>query len=205
MKERSKQGKQTNKAKKHSTPKAVTFPKKNELPRVGLEPMTLYTLDRVLYQLYMYTWTFDIASGSNKRLNRITSAGDVRYAGYSSGEKGRGSSSGEKDRPKRSRDDRGRGRSSAEGSRASSRSSQRGSGGGSSSGGGGGGRVKLSASGSSGGADGPRKVSCTCRQRKRGRDGGGQGGGVLVWQAEGWEKTGGGACFVVSSCLCNST
>ena len=29
--------------------KAVTFPKKNELPRVGLEPMTLYTLDRALY------------------------------------------------------------------------------------------------------------------------------------------------------------
>ena len=35
--------KQTNKAKQHSTPKAVTFPrKKNELPRVGLEPTTLY-------------------------------------------------------------------------------------------------------------------------------------------------------------------
>ena len=31
--EKSKQG-QTNKAKQHSTPKAVTFPKKNELPRV---------------------------------------------------------------------------------------------------------------------------------------------------------------------------
>ena len=43
--------KQTNKAKQHSTPKAVTFPRKNELPRVGLEPTTLYTLDRVLYQL----------------------------------------------------------------------------------------------------------------------------------------------------------
>ena len=55
-KERSKQG-QTNKQGKHSTPnsKAVTFPKKNELPRVGLEPTTLYTLDRALYQLmYMY-------------------------------------------------------------------------------------------------------------------------------------------------------
>ena len=38
-----------NKAKQQSTPKAVTFPKKNELPRVGLEPTTLYTLDRVLY------------------------------------------------------------------------------------------------------------------------------------------------------------
>ena len=41
--------KQTNKAKQHSTPKAVTFPKKNELPRVGLEPTTLYSLDRALY------------------------------------------------------------------------------------------------------------------------------------------------------------
>ena len=41
-----------NKAKQHSTPKAVTFPKKNELPRVGLEPTTLYTLDRALH-MYM--------------------------------------------------------------------------------------------------------------------------------------------------------
>ena len=46
-KERSKQG-QTNKAKQHSTPKAVTFPRKNELPQVGLEPTTLYTLDSAL-------------------------------------------------------------------------------------------------------------------------------------------------------------
>ena len=42
----------TIKAKQHSTPKAVTFPKKNELPWVGLEPTTLYTLDRVLYHMY---------------------------------------------------------------------------------------------------------------------------------------------------------
>ena len=42
---------QTNKAKQHSTPKAVTFPRKKELPRVGLKPTTLYTLDRALYQL----------------------------------------------------------------------------------------------------------------------------------------------------------
>ena len=34
--------KQTNKAKQHSTPKAVTFPRKNELPQVGLEP-TIHT------------------------------------------------------------------------------------------------------------------------------------------------------------------
>ena len=31
---KSKQGQTNNKAKQHSTPKAVTFPKKNELPRV---------------------------------------------------------------------------------------------------------------------------------------------------------------------------
>ena len=35
----------------NSIPKAVTFPKKNELPRVGFEPTTLHTLDRALYQL----------------------------------------------------------------------------------------------------------------------------------------------------------
>ena len=40
----------SNKAKQHSTPKAVTFPRKNE-PQVGLEPTTLYTPDRALYQL----------------------------------------------------------------------------------------------------------------------------------------------------------
>ena len=57
-----KKGHTNNKAKQHNTtPKAVTFPKENELtnvlstyvlshlPRVGLETTTLYTLDRVLY------------------------------------------------------------------------------------------------------------------------------------------------------------
>ena len=39
---RSKQGQTNNKAKQHSTTKIVTFPKKNELPRVGPEPTTLY-------------------------------------------------------------------------------------------------------------------------------------------------------------------
>ena len=33
MEERSKQGQTNNKAKQHSTPKGVTFPEKNELPR----------------------------------------------------------------------------------------------------------------------------------------------------------------------------
>ena len=47
--ERSKQGQTNNKAKQHSTPKAVTLLKKNELPRVGLKPTTLYTLDGALY------------------------------------------------------------------------------------------------------------------------------------------------------------
>ena len=45
---RSKQGQTNNKAKQHSTPKAVIFPKKNELSRVGLEPTTLTTLDRCI-------------------------------------------------------------------------------------------------------------------------------------------------------------
>ena len=54
-KEERKQG-QTNKAKQHSTPKAVTFPKKKKLPQVGLEPTTLYTLDRALYHMYMYNY-----------------------------------------------------------------------------------------------------------------------------------------------------
>ena len=40
--ERSKQGQTNNKAKQHSTPKAVTFPLKNELPQVGLEPTCTY-------------------------------------------------------------------------------------------------------------------------------------------------------------------
>ena len=38
-KKQARSNKQTNnKAKQHSTPKVVTFPKKNELPRVGPEP-----------------------------------------------------------------------------------------------------------------------------------------------------------------------
>ena len=44
--EASKQGQTNNKAKQHSTPNAVTFPKKNELLQVGLKHTTLYTLDR---------------------------------------------------------------------------------------------------------------------------------------------------------------
>ena len=49
--ERSKQDQTNNKAKKHITPKAVTFPKKNELPQVGLESTTLYTTERSTTEL----------------------------------------------------------------------------------------------------------------------------------------------------------
>ena len=57
--ERSKQGQTNNKAKQHSTPEAVTFLKKNELPRVVLEPTTLYTLDMYMYiHTYMYMYMY---------------------------------------------------------------------------------------------------------------------------------------------------
>ena len=45
---RSKQDQTNNKAKQHSTPKAVTFPNKNELPRVGLEPTTHMYIIRIM-------------------------------------------------------------------------------------------------------------------------------------------------------------
>ena len=51
--ERSNQDQTNDKAKQHSIPKAVTFPKKNELPQVGLEPTPLHTLDRVLSCIYI--------------------------------------------------------------------------------------------------------------------------------------------------------
>ena len=66
--ERCKQGQTNNKAKQHSTPKAVTFPKKNELPRVGLEPTTLYTLD-----MYVHVYTCTCTSHTSSY-----SAGDLR-------------------------------------------------------------------------------------------------------------------------------
>ena len=50
--------KQTNKAKQHSTPKAVTFPIKNELPQVGHVHVYInihvYTVRTCIY-MYMYT------------------------------------------------------------------------------------------------------------------------------------------------------
>ena len=65
---RSKQGQTNNKAKQHSTPKAVTFLKKNELPRVhGTSTQTHNTLHsrrsalrttyihvQYMYNTYMY-------------------------------------------------------------------------------------------------------------------------------------------------------
>ena len=46
--ERCKQGQTNNKAKQHSTPKAVTFSKKNDLPRVGLELSThVHVVNRI--------------------------------------------------------------------------------------------------------------------------------------------------------------
>ena len=54
--ERSKQGNTNNKAKQLKTPKAVTFPKKNELPQVGLEPTTLYNIYIVYMSIYMYIY-----------------------------------------------------------------------------------------------------------------------------------------------------
>ena len=54
--ERSKQDQTNNKAKQHSTPKAVTFPKKNELPQVGLEPTTLMCYCITLPDTHVYTY-----------------------------------------------------------------------------------------------------------------------------------------------------
>ena len=77
--ERSKQGQTNHKAKQHSTPKAVTFPKKNELPRVGLQPETLHTLDRVLMYTYIYmhamhqSTVFMCLCGCGCRLRDLTS------------------------------------------------------------------------------------------------------------------------------------
>ena len=85
-----------------------------------------------------------VATGSRKKLSRVTSVGDLRFPTDHSPEDkwGVGRVSGSSDR--------GRGRSSADESRASSRgSSHKDSGGGSSSGGGGGPRIKLSMSGGS--------------------------------------------------------
>ena len=48
--ERSKHWYTNNKAKQHNTPKAVTFPKKNELRWVGFKPTTLRALHQLNYR-----------------------------------------------------------------------------------------------------------------------------------------------------------
>ena len=54
--ERSKQGQTNNKAKQHNTPKAVTFPKINELPRVGLYMFAaVYSATCTCTGIYIYT------------------------------------------------------------------------------------------------------------------------------------------------------
>ena len=58
--------KQTNnKAKQHSTPKVVTFLLKKELPRVGFEPTTLYTLTHVHVHVRRFPVVFVINSASS--------------------------------------------------------------------------------------------------------------------------------------------
>ena len=51
--ERRKQARSNKQTRQRNTahPRQSLFPRKNELPQVGLEPTTLYTLDRALYQL----------------------------------------------------------------------------------------------------------------------------------------------------------
>ena len=50
-KEEASKVKQTTRQSNTAHPRQSLFLRKNELPRVGLEPTTLYTLDRALYQL----------------------------------------------------------------------------------------------------------------------------------------------------------
>ena len=69
--ERSKQGQTNNKAKQHSTPKAVTFLKKNELPQVGLQP-TQCTMYSYMYILSIFVcWCMQRSYGGLKDEDRI--------------------------------------------------------------------------------------------------------------------------------------
>ena len=61
--ERSEQGHTNNKAKQHSTPKAVTFPRKNELPQVGYI-YTLYVFSTSLRSQWEATgWSLEQLQG----------------------------------------------------------------------------------------------------------------------------------------------
>ena len=55
-KKQARSNKQTTRQSNTVHPKAVSFPKKNELHRVGLEPTTLHSIDRHMY-MYMYICT----------------------------------------------------------------------------------------------------------------------------------------------------
>ena len=67
---------QTNKTRQSNTahPRQSLFLEKNELPRVGLEPTTLYTLDSALYQLsymYMYCQLIGMCNGQCTKLKAM--------------------------------------------------------------------------------------------------------------------------------------
>ena len=63
-KERSKQGQTNKQGKATQHTQGSHFSKKKELPRVGLEPTTLHTLDRALYQLILYDRFNDVCRAS---------------------------------------------------------------------------------------------------------------------------------------------
>ena len=66
--QRRKQGQINDKAKQHSTHKVVTFPKKNELPRVGLEPTTLYRSTTELPRhVHVYTMHMEYLGNQSKK------------------------------------------------------------------------------------------------------------------------------------------
>ena len=53
---------QTTRQSNTAHPRQSLFQRKNELPRVGFEPTTLHTLDRVLYQLsYLARYIAELA------------------------------------------------------------------------------------------------------------------------------------------------
>ena len=56
---------------KYSTPKAVTFPKKNELPRMRFEPTTLYI--HCIYSIIMYMYQINFPTGNKRQLNAESS------------------------------------------------------------------------------------------------------------------------------------
>ena len=70
--ERSEHGQTNNKAKQHSTPKAVTFPKKNELPRVEHKHVCVYAAITAPH-VYMYIHVYCLAKAFHTTLYKISS------------------------------------------------------------------------------------------------------------------------------------